>query len=623
MSADSEHIQGILDTLPTKPGCYIMHNADGKIIYVGKAINLRSRVRSYFHSSAELTIKTRRLVSEIADIEWIMVDSELEALILEMNLIKKHLPQYNVRLKDDKRYPFVKVEWAEPFPKVLVTREHVQDGSRYFGPYTSVWAVHQTLDLLRKIFQYRSCDRVITGEDPRACLYYDIKLCAAPCIGKISREDYRQMIDDLCKFLEGRTDPILNRLKEQMADESEQLNYEKAAVFRDQINAIEKVVERQKIISNARMDSDVIALARSNGDSCVQIFFVRNGRLIGREYFILEGTEGEDDKEIISQFIKQFYAESSSVPDEVLLPSELEEAIIIQQWLNQQRGGQKVHFRIPQRGSKRDLVKLATENAVETLDALKTQWAADTHKQSQALSELQEALHLEEPPNRIECYDISNIQGTAAVGSMVVFEQGVPNKKLYRKFNIKTVSGPDDFASMEEVLERRFKRWQAAQEVKEVGAKVDPSFSILPDLLIVDGGKGQLSRSIKVLEAFGLSDKVLTAGLAKENELLFLPGKDQPLELTRKSQGLFLVQRIRDEAHRFAITAHRARRGKERLVSRLDQIPGIGPARKKALLVRFGSLAGVRKASELELCELPGITPQLAHDILETLNKGE
>ena len=622
MTSVSEHIQGILDTLPTKPGCYIMHNADGKIIYVGKAINLRSRVRSYFHSSADLTLKTRRLVAEIADIEWIMVDSELEALILEMNLIKKHLPQYNVRLKDDKRYPFIKVEWADPFPKVLVTREHVQDGSRYFGPYTSVWAVHQTLDLLRKIFQYRSCDRVITGEDPRACLYYDIKLCTAPCIGRISQEDYRQMIDDLCKFLEGRTDPILNRLKEQMANESEQLNYEKAAVFRDQITAIEKVVERQKIISSTHMDSDVIALARSNGDSCVQVFFVRNGRLIGREYFILEGTEGEEDKEIISQFIKQFYAESSSVPDEVLLPNELEEAIIIQQWLNQQRGGQKVHFRIPQRGSKRDLVKMATENAVETLDALKTQWAADTHKQSQALSELQEALKLEEPPNRIECYDISNIQGTAAVGSMVVFEQGVPNKKLYRKFNIKTVSGPDDFASMEEVLERRFKRWQAAQEIKEVGVKVDPSFSILPDLLIVDGGKGQLSRSVKVLDEFGLSDKMLTAGLAKENELLFLPGKDQPLELARKSQGLFLVQRIRDEAHRFAITAHRSLRTRERLVSKLDQIPGIGPARKKALLVRFGSLAGVKKASEQELSKLPGITPQLAHDILETLNKG-
>ena len=623
MTRVSDHLQAILDTLPTKPGCYLMKNAAGKIIYVGKAINLRSRVRSYFHSSADLSLKTRRLVAEIANIEWIVVDSELEALILEMNLIKKHLPQYNVRLKDDKRYPFIKVHWTDPFPKVTVTREHIRDGSRYFGPYTSVWAVHQTLDLLRKIFPYLTCDREITGEDKRACLYYDIKLCTAPCIGKINQADYRQMIDDLCKFLEGRTDPILDRLKVEMNTQSKQMNYEKAAVLRDQVIAIEKVVERQKIISDSKMDSDVIALARSNGESCVQIFFIRNGRLIGREYFILEGTEDEADTEIVSQFIKQFYAESSSVPKEVLLPNELEEAVIIQQWLNQQRGGQKIHFRIPQRGSKRDLVKMATENAVETLEALKSQWAVDTHKQSQALGELQEALELSTPPNRIECYDISNIQGTAAVGSMVVFEQGIPSKKMYRRFNIKTVSGPDDFASMEEVLSRRFKRWQSAQEVKEVGSKVDPSFSILPDLLIVDGGKGQLSRAVKVMQEYDLVGKFTVAGLAKEEELLFLPDKDQPLMLARKSQGLFLVQRIRDEAHRFAITAHRKMRRKKRLTSRLDQIPGIGAARKKTLLKQFGSLSGVKKASAEELAQVPGITLDLANTILDMLNKSK
>ena len=620
MKPISDHLKGILDTLPSKPGCYLMKNSAGKIIYVGKAINLRSRVRSYYHSSADLTMKTRRLVREIADIGWIVVDSELEALILEMNLIKEHLPQFNVRLKDDKRYPFIKVHWADPFPKISVTREHVHDGSRYFGPYTSVWAVHQTLDLLRKIFPYLTCDRVITGEDQRACLYYDIKLCTAPCIGKISQQDYRQMIDDLCKFLEGRTDPILDRLKNEMSQQSSEMNYERAAVLRDQIIAIEKVVERQKIISDTKTDSDVIALARSNGESCVQIFFIRNGRLIGREYFILEGTEDEEDREVIAQFIKQFYAESSSVPKEVLLPNELEEAIIIQQWLNQHRGGRKVHFKIPQRGSKRDLVKMATENAVETLEALKTQWAADTHKQSQALGELQEAFKLEEPPNRIECYDISNIQGTAAVGSMVVFEQGVPNKRLYRRFNIKTVSGPDDFASMEEVLSRRFKRWHSAQEVKEVGSKVDPSFSILPDVLIVDGGKGQLSRAVKVLNEHGLEGQFIVAGLAKENELLYLPGKDQPLMLPRKSQGLFLVQRIRDEAHRFAITAHRNLRSKQRLTSRLDQIEGIGAARKKTLLKHFGSLDGVKKASWEEIAEIRGISPELAKNILKELN---
>jgi len=623
MATHTDHIQGILGTLPAKTGCYLMKNSTGKIIYVGKAVNLRSRVRSYFHTSADHSRKTRRMVYEIADIEFIVVESELEALILEMNLIKKHLPEYNVRLKDDKRYPFIKVLWADPFPKVIVIRKHKNDGSRYYGPFTSVWAVHQTLDLLRKIFQYRTCDRIITGQDLRACLYYDIKLCTAPCTGKINQEDYRQMIDDLCKFLEGRTDPILSRLKGQMQSLSEQMDFEKAAVVRDQIQAIERVVERQKIISNRETDSDVIAMARSNGDSCVQIFFIRNGRLIGREYFILESTEDEGDSEVIAQFIKQFYSEASSVPGEVLLPNEVEEALIIQQWLNQQRGGKKVQIRTPKRGISRDLVKMATENAVETLSALKSQWEADTHKQSQALGELQTALGMAEPPNRIECYDISNIQGTAAVGSMVVFEQGVPNKKLYRRFNIKSVSGPDDFASMEEVLARRFKRWQASQERHSVGEKVDESFTILPALLIVDGGKGQLGRALKVAEENEISEKMTIVGLSKEHELIFMPGKDLPVELPRNSQGLYLVQRIRDEAHRFAIAAHRNLRGKQRLISRLDQIPGIGAARKKELLKKFGSLDGVRKASTEDLASISGITRELAEAILENLNSGK
>jgi excinuclease ABC subunit C len=561
------------------------------------------------------------MVSELADIEWIIVGSELEALILEMNLIKKHLPEYNVRLKDDKRYPFIQVHWADPFPKITVTRKQVQDGSRYFGPYTSVWTVHQTLDLLRRLFQYRTCDRTITGEDSRACLYYDIKLCAAPCIGKINQAEYRQMIGDLGKFLKGHTDPILQRLKNDMSSSSHKMDFEKAAILRDQIHAIEKVVERQKIISSSDMNSDAIALARSNGDACVQIFFIRNGRLIGREYFVLEGTEDENDSAIISQFIKQFYAESSSIPREILLPNELEESLIIQQWLNQKRGGKKIHIKIPRRGTRRDLIKLATENAVDTLRALKTRWEADTHKQSQALAQIQDALNLDNPPNRIECYDISNTQGTAAVGSMVVFEQGTPNKKLYRRFNIKTVVGPDDFASMEEVLLRRFKRWISAQENEGVGKKVDPSFGVLPDLLVVDGGKGQLSRAVKVLVEFGLDKKILAAGLAKEHEHIFLPGKDIPIELPRNSQGLFLLQRIRDEAHRFAIIAHRNLRKKEKFISRLDQIPGIGPSRKKELLKKFGSLIGVKNAPISELTEISGITQELAVKIHNTLTE--
>ena len=596
-----------------------MKNSSGKIIYVGKAVNLRSRVRSYFHFSADHSKKIRRMVYELADIEWIIVGSELEALILEMNLIKKYLPEYNVRLKDDKHYPFIRVHWADPFPKITVIRKQVRDGSRYFGPYTSVWAVHQTLDLLRKLFQYRTCDRTITGEDSRACLYYDIKLCTAPCIGKINQAEYRQMIGDLCKFLEGHTEPILQRLKNDMSLSSHKMDFEKATVLRDQIQAIEKVVERQKIISSSDMNSDAIALARSNGDSCMQIFFIRNGRLIGREYFVLEGTEDENDSVIISQFIKQFYAESSSIPQEILLPNELEESLIIQQWLNQVRGGKKVHLKIPRRGTRHDLIKLATDNAVDTLRALKAQWEVDTHKQSQALAQIQDALNLNTPPNRIECYDISNTQGTAAVGSMVVFEQGIPNKKLYRRFNIKTVVGPDDFASMEEVLSRRFKRWKSAQENEGVGKKTDQSFSFLPDLLVVDGGKGQLNRAVKVLVEFGLDKKILAAGLAKEHELLYLPGKDIPIELSRNSQGLFLLQRIRDEAHRFAITAHRNLRKKEKFISRLDQIPGIGPSRKKELLKKFGSLGGVKKAPISEMTEISGITHELALKIHKAL----
>ena len=610
MMSVSDHLQGILNTLPTRPGCYIMKNADGQIIYVGKAINLRNRVRSYFHGSHDQDVKTRQLVRNIATIEWIVVDSELEALILEMNLIKKHRPRYNIRLKDDKRYPYIKVHWADPFPKITVTRQMVKDGSRYFGPYTSVWAVHQTLDVMRRIFPYLTCDREITGKDPRPCLYYDIKLCTGPCIGAISQQNYRQMIDDLCQFLEGNTDIVTVRLRGEMEKAAENLNFERAAQVRDQINAIERVVERQRVISPDRIDSDVIAMARANGEACVQIFFIRSGKLIGREYFILEGTEDESDPEVVSEFIKQFYAEAAQVPPQVLLPNEVEEAKIIKQWLNSRRGGQKVELMVPHAGSTgEELLRMATENAVETLTALKAQWEADTNKQSQALAELQQAFDLAEPPNRIECYDISNTQGTASVGSMVVFEQGVPAKRLYRRFNIQSVEGPDDFSSMEEVLTRRFKRWQAAQEEKNTpGAKVDESFAILPDLLIVDGGKGQLGRAVTVLERFDLIGKVPVAGLAKQQEELFLPWKSESMMLPRNSQGLYLLQRIRDEAHRFAITAHRNRRSKAGLASTLDAVPGIGPTKRRRLLTHFGSIEAIKAASLEDLMAIQGIT---------------
>ncbi len=600
----SEKLQGILATLPAKPGCYLMKNAEGKILYVGKAINIRNRVRSYFHADAGHDAKTRRLVREIADIEWIVVGSELEALIFEMNLIKKHRPKYNVRLKDDKRYPYIKIHWADPFPKVTVTRQMVDDGSRYFGPYTSAWAVYQTLDVLRRIFPYLTCDREITGMDRRACLYYDIKLCTAPCIGAVNQMQYRQVISDLMDFLSGHSEGIVARIQSDMEKASEEMRFERAATLRDQLKAIQSIIERQKIVfATDYLDSDVLAMARSNGEACVQIFFIRGGKLIGREYFILEGTEDEADTEIMEQFITQFYTEAATIPQQVMLPQEIEEARIISQWLRSRRGGEKVEFFVPKDGQPRELVQLATENATETLQALRAQWHADTHKQEQALAELQEALRLPAPPNRIECYDISNTQGTAIVGAMVVFTQGVPDKKLYRKFNIESVVGaPDDFASMEEMLTRRFRRWRGAQQTEgEPGAKPDASFSFLPDLVIIDGGKGQLSRAVDVLKRFDLLDEVPIVGLAKQREEIFFPGKSESLILPRHSQALYLVQRIRDEAHRYGITAHRKKRQKLGMASQLDSIPGIGPTRRKALLKHFGSVDKIREASVDEL----------------------
>ena len=596
----SEKLQGILSTLPSKPGCYIYRNVEGTIIYVGKAINLKNRVRSYFHADTSHDSKTRRLVRDIVDIEWILVGSELEALILEMNLIKKHRPKYNIRLKDDKRYPYIKIHWAEPFPKVTVTRQMDDDGSRYFGPYTSAWAVYQTLDVLRKIFPYLTCDREITGLDKRACLYFDIKLCIAPCIGAASQAGYRQMITDLMDFLGGHSEGIVTRLEAEMQKASEELRFEKAAAVRDQLKAVHSIVERQKIVfATDYKDSDVLAMARSDGEACVQVFFIRGGKLIGREYFILEGTEDAADAEVMEQFVTQFYTEAATIPPQVMMPQEIEEANIIGQWLRSKRGGEKVEFLVPKDGQPHELVQMATENATETLTALRAQWQADTHKQEQSLAELQQALNLSAPPNRIECYDISNTQGTAIIGAMVVFTQGVPDKKLYRKFNIESVVGaPDDFASMEEMLTRRFRRWQAAEEsLEQPGMKKDASFSFLPDLIIIDGGKGQLGRAVQVLEKYDLMGRVPVVGLAKREEEIFFPHKSESLRLPRHSQGLYLVQRIRDEAHRYGITAHRKKRQKLGMASQLDAIPGIGPARRKALLKHFGSVDKIREAT--------------------------
>lgn len=614
--AVSEKIANILATLPDRPGCYLMKDREDQLLYVGKAVNLKNRVRSYFHSPGQQTQKTRRMVSLIDHIEWIVVDSELEALILEMNLIKKNRPPFNVQLKDDKRYPYIKISFQDPYPKISVTRQLESDGARYFGPYTSVWAVNQTLDLLRRIFPYHTCDRDLTGGDERACLYYDIKLCPAPCTGKISRADYRTSMENIASFLSGDTDEIIDSLTAKMNEDAEALRYEAAAIRRDQIRAIERVVERQRIVTTDELNSDVLAMARIENEACVQVFFIRKGKLIGQDYFIMNETEDENDEEILSGFIKQFYSKSVNVPDRMYLPIEIEERRIIQQWLRQDRRNPKVQLQVPKSGNPKELVSMATENAIETLRALKTQWANDTHKQSQSLAELETALELPRTPNRIECYDISNTQGTLSVGSMVVFEQGVPRKAHYRRFNIKTVEGPNDFESMTEVLTRRLKRWQSAQEKdSKTGGRIDESFALLPDLIIMDGGKGQLGRAVEVLREFDLFGRISVVGLAKREEEIFRPFESEPILLPRRSEGLYLVQRVRDEAHRFAITAHRNRRTRSGLTSELEKIPGIGPVKRKALMKKFGSTEGIAKATAFELTRVSGITQSNADAI--------
>jgi len=618
----AEHLQERLDALPTKPGVYLMKDQEGHVLYVGKAVNLRARVRSYFHASAGHSPKIERLVAAIADIDFIVTASELEALILESNLIKRHRPKYNVRLKDDKRYPYVKITWQENFPRVLIVRRMERDGARYFGPFTAAWAVQQTLHTLRRVFPYLTCNRTITGQDERACLYLDIGLCLGPCVGASSGEEYRAMIDDLCRFLEGKADEIVADLEARMQAASEQWDFEQAAVYRDQLDAIHRVIERQKIVSAAMADQDVVAFARADGDACVQVFFIRHGRLIGREYFVLDGTAEEADAEIVASFVKQFYDEAAYVPPEILLPHEIDEALVIQEWLRSRRG-HKVVLKVPRRGLKRDLVEMAAENAAETLSHLRAQWLADEGKQATALAELQDHLGLETPPNRIECYDISTTQGTATTGSMVVFVKGVPRKSDYRRFKIRTVEGSDDYGSMREMLRRRFRRVTEPQTDSE-SANLQPgakksSWDLMPDLLVVDGGKGQLNVALEVLDEYGLRDQVPAVGLAKQEEEIYLADRPGPVRLPRTSEGLYLMQRIRDEAHRFAITYHRRLRTKQTIVSQLDGVPGIGPKRRSALLKHLGSIEAIRAASVDELAAVPGMTRKAAEQLKGSL----
>lgn len=666
-----------LNTLPTQPGVYLMRDVGGEVIYVGKAINLRNRVRSYFHAPNPYDGKVAALVERIADLEWIITESELEALILEMNLIKRYRPKYNVRLKDDKRYPYIKVSWQDPFPKVFLTRRMENDGARYFGPFTAAWAVYETLDTLRKVFPYLTCDREITGHDRRACLYYDIGLCNAPCIGAVLKDEYRATIDRLCQFLQGHSEAVKQQIRDKVAQSAERMEFERAAYYRDQLQALDRITEHQKVVSTDLVDQDVIAFAQDDGTACVQVFFVRGGKLLGREYFVLEGTDDEKSEQVLSSFVKQFYNEAAYVPPEILLAEHLDEARIIEAWLKQ-HSGQTVTLNVPRSGQSSELLDMAAENARATLGALKQQWLADETKHLQAVQELQEALGMDQPPLRIECYDISNIQGAHAVGAMVVFERGAAKKSDYRKFKIKTVEGPNDFASMQEMLRRRFRRYHDARQDQAVwqpsgaetggppvpassaalqnsglarsesgggvsgpapddaapppgaktrgskrkpptaAAKNDESWGQMPDLVVIDGGKGQLSAALEVFQEQRI-EGVQLIGLAKQQEEIFRPGHSESLRLPRHAPALHLLQRIRDEAHRFGITYHRSLRAKRGLASQLDSIPGIGPARRRALLAHFGSLDKIRAAPVEEIAAVEGMTRKSAEKLKEHL----
>lgn len=622
----TDHVRTILDNLPMKPGVYIMKNAKDKIIYIGKAKYLRHRVRSYFTQNADGQRKTLQMRAQVRNIEYIITENEVKALILEDTLIKKHKPRYNVMLKDDKRYPYIRITWQENYPKVETTRRVENDGARYFGPYAAMWAVQDTLRVLRKAFPYLTCDRDINGQDERACLFYDIKLCNAPCIGAVNREQYRAMIQELMDVLSGKSEGVLARLEAEMLAESENLNFEKAAAIRDQIKAIHFITTRHKAVSPKMTDHDVIAIARENDDAVVQILFIRNGKLIGSDSRVLDNADEESDESLLEQFIPQFYSEMTDVPRELILPNEIEEARILERWLRDKRHGSKVEITVPQRGNKRGLIQMAQENASDALRMMRAQYEADVTNHETSLAELQKEMKLPRIPNRIECFDISTTQGTAITASRVVFVRGVARKSEYRRFNIRTVDhyGSDDYQSMREALTRRFSRWQnALQDEADSpdGKDKSETWRLLPDLLLIDGGKGQLGVAVEVLKEFNLLERVPVAGLAKQFEELFVPGERKPIVLPRRSPALYLVQRVRDEAHRFAITSMRTRRAKAGMVSQLESIPGIGPKKRKALLKHFGnSIDAIKAASPEDLMKVAGINEKLAETIIVGLD---
>ena len=600
-----------LKKLPDQPGVYIMHDSRDAIIYIGKAVSLRKRVHQYFQASHDEGIKKAQMVKQIARFEYIITDSELEALVLECNLIKEHRPKYNTMLRDDKTYPYIRVTVGEDFPRVLFSRQQKKDKSRYFGPYTSAGAVKDTIELINKLYQLRTCNRNLPkdiGKD-RPCLNYHIHQCNAPCQGYISKEEYRQRVDAAVEFLNGNYAPILKSLQEKMMAASEEMQFEKAIEYRDLLNSVKQIAQKQKITDTGGEDRDIVALAREHEDAVVQVFFIRNGRLIGRDHFYLRIAQGDENAEILSSFIKQFYAGTPYIPGELMLPVEPEEREILEAWLGEKRG-HKVHFRIPKKGEKEKLVELAAKNAKMVLEKDKERIKREEGRTIGAVKEIEKLLGLNNLV-RMEAYDISNTNGFASVGSMIVYERGKPKRNDYRKFHIKGVQGADDYASMREVLTRRFRHGLEEQKSgKELG-----SFNVFPDLIMMDGGKGQVNIALEVLDELHISIPV--CGMVKDDHHrtrgLYYQNIEIPID--HNSEGFQLITRVQDEAHRFAIEFHRKLRSQGQVHSILDDIPGIGPARRKALMRTFASLDEIKNAEVEDLKKIPSMDEKSAKNV--------
>ena len=593
----SDSIKNALAVLPDKPGVYLMHDAEGKVIYVGKAVVLKNRVRSYFRNLASHTPKVKAMVAKIAEIETIVTSSEVEALILECNLIKKYRPRYNISLKDDKTYPYLKVTLQEDFPRLYMTRRLLRDGSKYYGPYADAGAMHATVKLLRSMFPLRTCRKM---NPDRPCLNYHIKRCLAPCAGYVSKDEYGQMIKSVCMVLDGRTTELERDLKQRMQAAAEDYAFEEAARLRDQLQAVERLNESQKAVTNNGGDMDIIGFAQDMTGNCLQIFFVRKGKLIGRDNFFLQDG-GEEQQEVLTAFIKQYYNDATFIPREIVLPQlpEAEEQQLIEAWLSG-KAERKVELFVPQRGVKRELLQLANDNALKLLSERLRKGSLSLKNDEQAAEELQQALGLEHSLERMDCFDISHTQGSETVASMVVFRKGSISKKDYRKYKIVSAEGkPDDFKSMQEVVYRRYKDYED-----------------LPNLVVIDGGKGQLSSALEVIRGLGLAD-LPVVGLAKREEEIFIPHQSTSILLDRDSAALHLIQRIRDEAHRFAITFHRKLRGKRNLVSVLDHVEGIGPKRRQALWKAFKTLEAMKAASVEELAAVEGMNTAVAQTLYD------